>query len=83
MATDRQLGLDRVLGRRHAHLLQRGDFGLREGLVAEVGQGGAPPQLERTPQQTGAGGRVPFAAGLGDQISNLALSSSDGPTASR
>src|SRR5207302_6591023 len=46
MASERQRGLDALLGGPEAKLLESGRLPLREGLVRELGQGRAPPQGE-------------------------------------
>src|SRR4051812_19562301 len=54
-----EVGLDPVLRRREAQLLETGDLGLRERLVQEVGEGGAAPERERRVE--GAAGSAELA----------------------
>ena len=65
-----QVGLDPFLQADQAQLVEPGDLGLGEGLVAEVGQGRSPPQLQGQPQGLGGlgGGAVGQGlASLGEQ----------------
>ena len=50
MAAEREVGVDPSLQAGQAELLQAGDLGLREGLVAEVGEGLATPKRQRLAQ---------------------------------
>ena len=51
MAAEREVGIDPSLQAGQAELLQAGDLGLREGLVAEVGEGLATPERQRLAQR--------------------------------
>ena len=50
MAAEREVGVDPCLQAGQAEFLQAGDLGLREGLVAEVGEGLAAPERQRLAQ---------------------------------
>ena len=58
VATTGQVGVDPLLQRRPAQLLEPGDLVLDEGFVGEVGQRGAAPQRERPAQQVGGTRRL-------------------------
>jgi hypothetical protein len=51
MAAEREVGLDPLLERDQAKLLETGNLGLREWLAREVLQGRSPPERERCPQE--------------------------------
>ncbi len=59
-----QVGLDPLLHADQPQLLQPGDLGLGERLVAEVGQGRPPPQGQRLGQGVGGLGGGPVGQGL-------------------
>ena len=51
VAAEREVGVDPLLERREAELLEPDDRGLRERLVGEVGERGAAPERERLAQR--------------------------------
>ena len=59
---ERQVGLDALCQTVEARLLQAGDLGLGEGLVAEVGQRRAPPHRQRLAQYGAAADASPAAS---------------------
>ena len=70
VAAESEVGLDLLLERGDAQLVQALDLGLGERLVGDIGQGGAAPQRESALERAGgllraAGGEL--AATLGDQ----------------
>jgi hypothetical protein len=70
MVAERQLGVDQILARRLAQLLQARRFRLGERLVGELHQRPPGPQRQRLAQQPRRGGRVARGrslAALGDQ----------------
>ncbi len=62
-----ELGVDRQLERPQVKLLEPADLGGGEGLVGDVGEGGAAPQLERGAGQA-VGPARRLASGLLDQL---------------
>ena len=59
---EREVGLDALCQAVEARLLQAGDLGLGEGLVAEVGQRRAAPHRERLAQSGAAADVSPAAS---------------------
>ena len=57
VAAEREIGLDPLLQRDRAQLLEPGDLRLRERLVEEVGERGATPERERLAQRALGGSR--------------------------
>ena len=71
VAAEGEIGLDLLLERGDAQLVQALDLGLGERLVGDIGQGGAAPQRESALERAGgllraAGGEL--AATLGDEL---------------
>jgi hypothetical protein len=70
MGAERQLGLDQLLERRDAQVIEPSDLALREPLIGEVRQGRAAPQRQRPlKRRSGAfrAARGEFAPPLGDE----------------
>ena len=59
VATESEVGVDPLLERGQPQLVEAVDRGLREALVAEVGEGRTAPERERFPENRRRTGRVP------------------------